>query len=166
MPPKISSRPEIITARFGADFENVDPQAKEVAARLVQLVALFEHNNLPLFELHQINRGIFSALVTLRLAGKPYELRNRELMDSMLLTSGGITNVCRKLVELGLVKRNTDSDDGRSVYFQLTDQGIKVANELIPAQHLLERRLVESLSADEKQTLCALLKKLAQPFDL
>ena len=72
-----SRRASVIAARFASDFDNVDPLAKEIAARLVQVTALFEHDNTPLFELHQINRGLFSALVCLRLAGEPYELRHR-----------------------------------------------------------------------------------------
>jgi len=160
-----SKRPSIISARFGADFENVDPEAKEIAARLVQVVALFENENRPLFEHHDINRGLFSALVSLRLSGEPYELRHRDLMDRMLLTSGGITNLCRKLCEFGLVERHTESEDGRSVYFRLTELGISLADDLLPRQHRLERQLVEVLSEDEKHVLCGLLEKLTQPFD-
>jgi len=165
MPLKPSNRPEIIAARFDDDFKDVDSKAKEIAARLVQLVTLFEHENRPLFDLHRINRGQFSALVSLRLAGKPYELQHRELMERMLLTSGGITNVCRKLIELGLVERHTEPNDGKSVFFRLTAQGIEIANDLLPAQHCLERRLVEVLSSEEKQILCALLEKLTQTYD-
>jgi len=165
MAPKHSNRPSIIAARFGADFDGIDSLAKEIAARLIQLVTLFEHENRPMFEHHQINRGLFSALVSLRLAGEPYELRHRELMDRMLLTSGGISNLFRKLCAIGLVERHADPDDGRSVCFRLTDQGIALANDLLPQQHRLECELVDVLNPEEKRTLCELLKKLTQQFD-
>jgi len=165
MAPKFSSRASVIAARFSADFDNVDPAAKEIAARLVQLVALFEQENRALFEYHQISRGIFSALVCLRLAGEPYELRHRELVDRMLLTSGGVTNLCHRLEKLGMLSRHRESDDGRGVVFQLTAEGVALADDLLPKQHLLERQLVDVLDESERKQLCALLEKLSQPFD-
>jgi len=112
-----------------------------------------------------VNRGLFSALVCLRLAGRPYELRNRDLIDRILLTSGGVTNLCRRLKELGLVERHTEPDDGRGVLFRLTPPGVAMADELLPSQHRLECQLVETLSADERQRLCELLEKLTEPFN-
>ena len=165
MSPEYSRRASVIAARFALDFDDADPLAKEISARLVQVTALFEHDNLPLFELHQINRGLFSALVCLRLAGKPYELRHRDLMERMLLTSGGITNVCRRLQKLGLIEKHADPDDARGVYFRLTEQGTELADELLPEQHLIEQKLVDALSPDEKQTLCELLNKITKPFN-
>jgi len=162
---KNSKRARVIAARFATDFDDVDPQAKEISARLVQLVALFEQRNQTLFEYHQVNRGMFSALVCLRLAGKPYELRHRDLINRILLTSGGVTNLCRRLEELDLVERHTDPDDGRSVLFRLTPPGVALADELLPSQHRLERQLVEALTTEEQQQLCQLLEKLAEPFD-
>ncbi|OED43408.1 hypothetical protein AB833_03945 [Chromatiales bacterium (ex Bugula neritina AB1)] len=160
-----SRRASVIAARFSKDFADTEPQAKEIAARLIQIVALFEHENKPLFEQHQIDRGLFSALVSLRLAGEPYELRHRELMERMLLTSGGTTNLCRRLIKLGLLAKHPDPDDARGVYFRLTQQGIDVANDLLPKQHRIEQNLIEILSDDEKQTLCSLLEKIARPFN-
>jgi DNA-binding MarR family transcriptional regulator len=165
MAPIPSRRASVIAARFGSEFDDVDPKAKEIAARLVQLVALFEQENRPLFEHHQIHRGLFSALVSLRLAGEPYELRHRDLMDRMLLTSGGITNLCRKLQQLGLIDRRAEAEDGRSVCFRLTAAGIALADEIIPQQHRNECELVSALNSDEKDTLCSLLEKLTQYFN-
>jgi len=165
MPLNPSRRASIIAARFDADFNDVDPLAKEIAARLVQVTTLFEHDNGPLFEHHQIDRGQFSALVCLRLSGKPYELRHRDLMGRMLLTSGGITNLCRRLQKLNLIEKFPDPDDARGVYFRLTEQGIAVADDLLPKQHLIEQRLIDVLSLDQKQMLCELLEKLTQSYD-
>lgn len=165
MPIDPSRRASVIAARFSSDFSDVEPQAKEIAARLVQIVALFENDNRPLFEHHQVDRGLFSALVSLRLAGEPYELRHRDLMDRMLLTSGGTTNLCRRLIKLELIERHPDPEDARGVYFRLTPQGVSVANDLLPKQHCIERELIVGLDDDEKKTLCALLEKLTQPFN-
>lgn len=165
MSTKSSQLARVISARFAADFDGVDAHAKEIAARLVQLVALFEQKNHPLFEYHQVNRGMFSALVCLRLAGKPYELRHRDLIDRMLITSGGVTNLCRRLERLGLIEKHTDPDDKRSALFRLSEPGIAMADELLPSQHRIECELVGILTADEQQQLCNLLEKLTQPFD-
>lgn len=165
MPIDPSRRASVIAARFSSDFADAEPEAKEIAARLIQVVALFESDNRPLFEHHQIDRGLFSALVSLRLAGQPYELRHRDLMERMLLTSGGTTNLCRRLIKLGLIEKHPDPDDARGVYFKLTGQGISVANDLLPKQHLIEQSLISMLSTDEKSQLCGLLEKITQNFN-
>ena len=160
-----SRRASVIAARFSNDFPDTDPKAKEIAARLIQVAALFENDNRPLFEQHQIDRGLFSALVSLRLAGEPYELRHRDLMERMLLTSGGTTNLCRRLVKLALIDKHPDPDDARGVYFRLTEQGISVANDLLPKQHRIEQELISVLSEDEKNKLCELLEKVTETFN-
>jgi len=165
MPIDPSRRASVIAARFSTDFPDADPKAKEIAARLIQVVALFENDNRPLFEHHQIDRGLFSALVSLRLAGEPYELRHRDLMERMLLTSGGTTNLCRRLVKLELIEKHPDPDDARGVYFRLTEQGIAVANDLLPKQHRIEQDLISVLSAEEKVALSTLLEKITENFN-
>jgi len=86
-------------------------------------------------------------------------------MERMLLTSGGVTNLCRKLEELGMVERHTEPEDGRSAYFRLTAQGTALANDLLPEQHRIECQLVDVLNPDEKKTLRVLLEKLTQRFN-
>jgi len=47
----------------------------------------------------------------------------------------------------------------------LTKQGTEIADALLPEQHLIEQKLVDSLDRDEKQTLCELLNKITKPFN-
>lgn len=166
MSPRHSFRASVIAARFKTDFDNGNSLAKEISARLVQINALFEQQNRPLFELHQINRGMFSALICLRLSGAPYELRHRDLLDQMLLTSGGITNLCQSLKKLNLIESLPDPDDGRGVIFRLTESGLLLTDEIVPQQHHIEQQLVMGLTDEETQLLRSLLEKMTCQYDL
>lgn len=165
MAPRLTLRASVIAARFKSDFDDVDPLAKEIAARLVQLTMLYEQHNKPMFDLHHINRGMFSALVCLRLSGQPYELRHRDLLDQMLLTSGGITNLCSRLKSLDLIDSHPDPEDGRGVVFRLTESGLRLADELLPQQHRLERELTADFTDSDKQQFRDLLEKATARYD-
>jgi len=160
-----SSRASRIAARFSEQFPETDPDAKEILARMVQLVHLFELDNAPLLERYGLNRAMFSALVALRLSYNPFELRHHELQDRVLITSGGLTNMCKRLESLGMIARKPDPDDKRGVIFELTEMGIEAANEIIPQQHRLEVNVLDHLSTDEKHTLRTLLESFSRHYD-
>lgn len=165
MSPIQSSRAARIANRFAQDFPDSDAISKEIMARLVQLVGLFEHENQPIFEVYDLNRGMFSALVALRLSSTG-QLRHRELLDRILLTSGGVTNLCKRLEQIGLVTKAPDPDDKRGVIFELTASGQEIADDLLPMQHKLERKLLNPLTDDERKLFNGYLERLMAQYDL
>src|SRR2546421_3406842 len=56
----------------------------------------------------------FDVLAALRRVGRPYRLKPNELSRSLLLSTGGTSNVVNRLVSERLVEREHDPDDGRS----------------------------------------------------
>jgi len=75
----------------------------------------------------------FDVLAALRRSGAPYRLKANELSRSLLLSTGGTSNIVNRLVGRGLVCREPDPGDGRSTLVALTDSGMKVAEAAVRA---------------------------------
>lgn len=48
----------------------------------------------------------------------------------MGVTSGPVTSLTKRLITKGLVSRHRDANDGRVVWFSLTEEGVRLAEEL------------------------------------
>ncbi|HVK22359.1 MAG TPA: MarR family transcriptional regulator [Actinokineospora sp.] len=75
----------------------------------------------------------FDVLVTLRRVGGPCRLKSNELSRSLLLSTGGTSNVVNRLADRGLVRRDPNPDDGRSALITLTEQGRALAEDAVLA---------------------------------
>lgn len=110
------------------------------------------------FAEHGLNDGSFDVLATLRRSGPPYALSPGDLLATMMITSGTMTNRIDQLVKAGLVKRSANPGDGRSVIISLTDKGFRVIDAAVTAHVQTQTRLTAALSKQEKAALNALLK--------
>ncbi|MFI6293201.1 MarR family winged helix-turn-helix transcriptional regulator [Nonomuraea sp. NPDC050790] len=69
----------------------------------------------------------FDVLAALARTAPPYRMKPSELARSLMLTSGGTSNVLQRLTTAGYVERAPDDGDGRSRWVQLTPEGLKLA---------------------------------------
>ena len=100
--------------------------------------------------------------VLLRLARSPGErLRMSELAAQSSVTASGLTRVVDRLVEAGLVTRESCPEDRRSWYATLTDAGRDRIHTAVPA-HLRDiQEIVGSvLSPEEMVAFAGMLRKL------
>jgi len=74
-----------------------------------------------------LTRAELDVLGALAGSGAPYELRPKELRARLLLTTGGVSNVLRRLETRGLVSSNPDPTDGRGQLVRLTTDGTATA---------------------------------------
>jgi DNA-binding MarR family transcriptional regulator len=107
-----------------------------------------------------INSAEFDVLATLRRSGEPYALTPSQLADAVMVTSGGMTGRVDRLVRAGLVAREQDPRDRRSVRVRLTDEGRAVVDRAVVEHLAAEEDLLAPLSARERERLTALLRKL------
>lgn len=107
----------------------------------------------------------FAVLANLRRAGHPYRLTQRQLMDQLSLSSGTISVRIDQLSRRGLVRRDPDPDDGRSVQVTLTDTGERLFNAVAPEHLANEARLVAALDPVAQAQLARLLKILLVEFE-
>ena len=105
-----------------------------------------------------LNTSSFDVLATLRRAGNPYTLSPGEMLSTLMVTSGTMTNRIDQLEKAGWVIRKVNPQDGRSFLVSLTPQGLELINQVIEAHVNNQKRLVAGLSQQEQQALNALLK--------
>lgn len=101
------------------------------------------------------------ALSMLERAGGP--LRMAELAEVLRVVPRSATGVVEGLEELGLVRRETDPADRRSVLVSLTDAGRGTLDELAEARRQTAEDLFGALEPADQRRLLALLARLDDP---
>jgi DNA-binding MarR family transcriptional regulator len=145
--PELDLEPVAVIARLNRLRSHIDPALAEV------------------FAAHALSSPNFGVLVTLARIGEDGRVSQRRLMDELGLTSGTISVRIDRLVEEGLVDRQTDPESKRNTLITLTERGREIVHRAVPAHLANERRLLAALSDDEQRTLASLLRKLLVEFE-
>jgi len=147
-----------ILQQWAAVKPELDVSAMGVLGRLSRVTRLLERAQSDLYDTHDLQPGEFDILATLLRsdAGKR-GLTAGALTASAMVTSGAITNRLDRLVAKGLISREVDPDNRRTVRVALTQRGSEVV-EVALRDHLdNEERLLASLTAVEREQLAGLL---------
>lgn len=132
----------------------------ELSKRAVRLSALL---NAPV-EVELGRRGLTKAeydiLAVLRAAGEPYRLRPSVLARRLVLTSGGTSNVLRRLTAADLIDRDPDPSDARSSWVRLSARGVTVAEEAVRAASAAQATTMRDVSADTARAAADALRDL------
>ena len=107
-----------------------------------------------------LDRGQGDVLFTLRRSGPPYRLSPSALTDSLLVTSGTMTNRLDRLERAGLVARRPNPSDRRGIGVQLTEKGWELTEEMIGPHVASEAAMLEPLSERERRDLVRITQKL------
>ena len=83
----------------------------------------------------------FDVLSALRRVGAPFALKPSDLASGLLLTSGGISNVLRRLQQDGVIEREADAADARVAWVRLTPKGVAVAERVVRGVTKAQARL-------------------------
>ena len=109
---------------------------------------------------YNLSHWEFDVLATLRRAGEPYCLSPTALFDSMMVSSGTMTNRLQHLEKKQLIERVNNLDDKRSLLVQLTTTGVGLIDEAVASHIALENNLISSMSKEEILIINLLLKKI------
>lgn len=104
--------------------------------------------------------------VLLKLRGSP-EGRSTpgELAEHLVLSTGAMTNRLDRLEEAGLIVRERDPKDRRSLIISMTERGKALFAEAMELEAKEEKRLVGVLKPDELRRLNTLLRRLVLSFE-
>lgn len=83
-----------------------------------------------------------------------------ELLERLLTTSGNMTVILRNMENAGLISRQTDEEDRRAYLIDITDEGIKVFENILPSHIENIKKFLEPLDTEEKEQLGYLLGKI------
>ncbi|MFZ4842455.1 MULTISPECIES: MarR family winged helix-turn-helix transcriptional regulator [Mycetocola] len=102
----------------------------------------------------------FDVLASLRRAGAPFTLSPKTLLTQNLVSSGTMTNRIDRLVARGLVRRETDPNDGRGILVVMTAAGRDAVDAAISALLAAESQLLSAITEREQESLSILLRRL------
>jgi DNA-binding MarR family transcriptional regulator len=134
----------------------LDPSPLGLVGRVIVLAQHLERSVNAALARHHLTLGQFDILATLRRHGAKGGLTPKQLLASVMLTSGGMTARLQKLEDELLLRRLPDPNDRRGVVVELTAKGRKVidaaaatrfaeARESLPPVDASERRVFEEL---------------------
>lgn len=156
---------DLIKEQWEKELPDLATDAMATIGRLHRVEKYAEKRLAKHFETFQINNGEFDVLATLRRSGAPYTLTPTELYQSLMITSGAMTNRIDTLEKKGYVKRMRSDQDRRIVTVTLTSNGLKLISKMIYSHVQTEEQLLSSLSPKEQQQFDHLLQKLLHAYE-
>ncbi|MCP3804928.1 MarR family transcriptional regulator [Allokutzneria sp. A3M-2-11 16] len=155
--------------RLIASWQVELPEALGPTSELVKRVMLLAgdldaatRRELPEFDL---TTAEFDVLVGLRRSGPPYRLKPSELGRSLLLSSGGTSNIITRLTARGLVRRESDPDDGRGTLIVLTEAGRELAESAVLANSAAHAEVFAALPEETLEAATAALREVFAVLD-
>lgn len=154
-----------ILAQWARERPDLDVTPMGLIGRLGRLRAHLTRAHETAFQRHELNGASFDLLATLRRSGPPFRLSPSDLLDTMMITSGTMTNRIDQLEKQGLVERLPHPDDRRALLVALTDKGRDVIDAAVKDHVENQHHLVEPLTLEERTVLDGLLKKYLTAFE-
>ncbi len=94
--------------------------------------------------------------------GEAQQRTQRDLVALTLMDKVAVNRACKTLVDRGLAARAPNVQDGRSHHLSLTADGRAMYAEIMPLARATEAQLLEGFSAEDEETLRALLLRIRQ----
>ena len=147
-------------ARWSEELDWLDPVQEAIFARLAVVHRHAAQVKRDALHDDELSYWQFHVLLTLRRQGPPYSASPSCLADALGLTRGALSARLGPIEQAGLITRTADQADRRRVHVQLTAAGHAAFEQHGRAQDRGESSLLAALTADEKQVLAGLLRKL------
>ncbi|RPF23674.1 MarR family winged helix-turn-helix transcriptional regulator [Vibrio crassostreae] len=154
-----------VVEQWAKEKPELETEPMAMMGRIMRIAKYMETQVAELHKKYDMKLGEFDVLATLRRSGKPYRLTPSELIGSMMLTSGAMTNRLDKLEAKGLISREHSKEDRRSVSVQLTKDGLVLIDEMMTEHVEMQKKLVKSLSASQKKNTNQLLKTWLSAYE-
>ncbi|CAK1709279.1 MarR family winged helix-turn-helix transcriptional regulator [Vibrio sp. 10N.222.51.C8] len=154
-----------VVEQWAKEKPELETEPMAMMGRIMRIAKYMETQVAELHKKYDMKLGEFDVLATLRRSGKPYRLTPSELIGSMMLTSGAMTNRLDKLEAKGLISREHSKEDRRSVSVQLTKDGLILIDQMMTEHVEMQKKLVKSLSASQKKNTNQLLKTWLSAYE-
>ena len=148
-------------ARWEAARPDLDASCLGVIARISRLAHAIDRDAARLLQQYRVSVVEFQLLAAIRMATPDHHPAPRDLLEPLMVSSGGLTSRIDRLEKVGLVERLRNPGDRRGVLLQLTKLGHGLVDRITTA-YLFNQNVVldKALTRDEQLQLTALLRKL------
>jgi DNA-binding MarR family transcriptional regulator len=92
--------------------------------------------------------------------------RVRDLAELLHMTAGGLTLLCDKLEEKGLILRYRDEVDRRSVYLEISEKGEQAVIAIKTMKNGLFQRMMQGVPDEELQAMDNLYTRLLRNLEV
>jgi DNA-binding MarR family transcriptional regulator len=147
-----------VVSGWHAVLPGLDPSALELVGRALVLARHLERTANAALAKHDLSLGEFDILGTLRRRGDG-GMTPTQLLEWIVLTSGGLTARLTRLEARGLITRTPDPADRRGVVVQLTAKGRRLTDAAAATRFAEAEKSLPALTEVEQKTLKRLLKK-------
>ncbi|MCG9596394.1 MarR family transcriptional regulator [Vibrio sp. Isolate25] len=154
-----------VVDQWAKEKPELDTEPMAIMGRLLRIAKYMETEVTQLHKRYDLKLGEFDVLATLRRSGSPFRLTPSELIDSMMLTSGAMTNRLDKLESKNLIVREHSKEDRRSVTVQLTDEGFTLIDKIIEEHAEVQHKLVKGMNSNQKRQINQILKGWQTQFE-
>lgn len=149
-----------IVAQWNRERPDVDVSGMAIIGRLTRLEKVIRPLLNATFAEHDLESWEFDVLATLLRNGAPHQLTPGQLLDSMMITSGAMTNRIDRLEQRGFVARVEDPSDGRRVLVALTPEGMAKIDAALRSHAANELAIISPLDPEQRDQLIDLLRVL------
>jgi DNA-binding MarR family transcriptional regulator len=146
-----------IIEQWTAERPDLDVAPMALIGRIKRLSQHLSNEMGKTFAQHGLNIASFDVLATLLRSGAPYQLSPNDLLATMMITSGTMTNRIDQLVKSGWVERINNPQDKRSVFIALTNKGFDTIEAAVTDHVATQHRLVKEIPADDFNQMNSLL---------
>lgn len=156
---------DLLIEQWRAERPDLDPGPMAVVGRILRAAALLERRLTRILAPLGLKPWAFDVLATLRRHGPPYRMPPKRLLESVMLTSGALTNRLDRLEAAGWIRRLDDPDDRRGVLVALTDAGLELVDQAVEARFEEARDALKELSPTREKQLTNGLRRLDQTLE-
>lgn len=153
-----------IVEAWRRELPDADFGQKALVLRLISVSANLEAVAAQACSELGIDLSLYKILSELRRASPAFELKPKELIRCLPISSGGLTSLIDRAESAGLAVRRPDPDDRRGVVVALTERGKRTIEAAATKRAQAEDRALNLLAVGEQQALNTLLKRLLSQF--
>ena len=146
---------------FSAEFPGAVASSAEAAANLVRTTTEFlnevQRRRAPVARL---SASGFQALAVIEGAGE--SLPSNVIADRLLVSTASMTSLLDTLERRGFAARRPHPDDRRKILVEITDDGRRVVDQMLPVVHAAATEAFSGLTETERQVLIDVLTRVRE----
>lgn len=146
-----------VAAAWARELPGVTGLELELGKRAARLAAFLSQAVEAELGRLSLTRAEYEVLAVLRSVGPPYQMRPSDIANRLVLSSGGTSNVLRRLAAEELLERDPHPQDARGAWVRLSARGIQIAEDAVRAASRAQAAVLRDVpQADQRAAADAL----------
>ena len=141
-------------------FPTLEPEVEAAVDRIMKITKYLDRLTERTVGIFGINTGEFRLLLLMHRQAPGTRMSAGALAERLNLSSSAMTNRLDRLEERGLIARERDPDDRRSVLVSITPHGEDVVGQAVQQQAKKESDFLDALKPEEQRRLNSFLRSL------